>query len=193
MQLVRPCPKISTPSNPNIVNTDHSANRWCPSPSNHRRLPPVLRHLHPRPRRGISRTVRPLPREYLEQRQQPPHAPATFTNKICCAERKRDARRYGVKWLGPRFGEQEELGRGRDYHHAGVESEEAQGYWDGYGEGETPEDGAQRGCIGGGGRRKKRRISVFVYCWNLECHTYVHELYPYQKCCNSGKISSQNA
>lgn len=170
-------PQNINPLRPTIVNTDHSANLFCLSPSNHRRLPPVLRHLHPRPRRGVSRTVRPPRREYLEQRQQPPDAPATFTNKICCAERKRDARGYGVEWLGPRFGEQEKLGRGRDYHHAGVESEEPQGCWDGYGEGETPEDGAQWGCIAGGRRVKKSRIGVFVYCWNLECHTmtdYTH-------------------
>lgn len=168
MQLVRPCPKIRTLSNTNIVNKDYIANLFRPSTSNHRRLSPILRHLHPWPRRGVSCTIRTLPCEYLEQKQQPPRESATFANKIRCAERKRDARGHGIDWLGPRWGEQEKFNRGRDHHHERLEPEESQGSWRGNGEGETPEDGAHWGCIAESGRLKKGRISVFVYCWNLE-------------------------
>ena len=82
------------------MKVDNNANLFFPSPSNHRRLPPVLRHIPPRPRRGVSRTVQRLPAECLKQRQQPPFAIAKFPNKIRSAERKLDARGYGVEWLG---------------------------------------------------------------------------------------------
>lgn len=111
-------------------------------------MPSILCHLHPRPRRGFSRTVQPLPRDCFKQGQQPTLEYTKFTNEIRCAERKLHARGYGVKWLGAGYGEQEEFGRRWDNRHARMESEESQGEWAGYGEGEAPEDRSHGGGIG---------------------------------------------